>query len=49
VLVRFDEGNRYVLQPLVAHRSDVPLGPAARALLDDVILEASASPKRRTA
>lgn len=49
VLVRFDEGNRYVLQPLVAHRRDVPLGPAARALLDDVIVEASASPKRRTA
>ena len=40
VLVRFIEGNRYVLQPIVAHRRDVPLGPAARALLDDVVAEA---------
>jgi len=49
VLVRFDEGNRYVLQPLVAHRATSPLGSAARALLDDVILEASRVAKRRTA
>ncbi len=34
--VRFDEGNRYVLQPLAAYRRDRPLGPAARALLEDV-------------
>jgi DNA-binding transcriptional LysR family regulator len=40
--VRFDEGNRYVLQPLVAHRRDTPLGPAARALLDDIVAEAHA-------
>lgn len=35
--VRFDEGSRYVLQPLAAHRRDTPLGPAARALLDEMV------------
>ena len=47
LLVRFDEGNRYVLQPLVAHRRDTPLGPAARALLDDIVAESNAPAKRR--
>ena len=52
VPVRFDEGNRYVLQPLVAHRSATSLGPAARALLDDIVSEANApsvAAKRRKA
>jgi len=47
LLERFDEGNRYVLQPLVAHRRDTPLGPAGRALLDDIIAESHAPARRR--
>jgi DNA-binding transcriptional LysR family regulator len=39
VAVRFDEGNRYSLEPMLAHRRDVPQGPAARALLEDFAAE----------
>ncbi len=37
VPVRVAEGNRYVLQPLLAHRRDVPFGPAARAMHEDLV------------
>lgn len=43
--VPLDEGSRYTLQPLVARRRDVPLGPAARAMLDDLLSEYT--PKKR--
>jgi DNA-binding transcriptional LysR family regulator len=33
-LVRYSEGNRYMLQPVLAYRGDAPLGPAARLLLE---------------
>jgi len=45
--VRFDEGSRYVLQPLVAHRRDAALGPAARALLEDLLGEVAKPVKRK--
>jgi len=47
VTVPFVEGDRYTLQPLVAHRQGRPLGPAARALFDDLVAAASAPAKKR--
>jgi hypothetical protein len=33
-----------VLQPLLAHRRDAPLGPAARAMIDDLTASTTAPP-----
>ncbi len=39
VPIRFVEGNRYVLAPVLAHRRDRPLGSAGRAFLEDLKAE----------
>lgn len=49
VPIRFEEGSRYVLEPVLAHRHDVPLGPAARALFEDLMTELDAHPRPRKA